>query len=80
MTRQAIQAKYRELMNGIAAALDKGLKPAGFVLLVFGEDKAGGRVNYISNRDRAEMLTAMKELLARFEGRYQEPPPGAPPS
>lgn len=29
----------------------------------------GSRVNYVSNAERADMLTALKELVARFEGR-----------
>ena len=39
----------------------------------FGEDiKGTGRVNYIGNGKRDEVLTALKELVARWEGRYSE--------
>lgn len=74
-----IQAQYHALMNGLAEGIDKILngevKPGadrkvGFVLLTaeFGKIE-GGRVNYISNGERDDMVTMLKELLARFEGR-----------
>lgn len=74
-----IQQEHREIMNGLAHAIDElfnlpGLpKKVGFVLLTaeFGKID-GGRVNYISNGERTDMLAMMKELTARFEGRYQE--------
>lgn len=75
-----IQQKYRALMNATAEGLDKIFngdaqpKKVGFVLLSFEFDKVeGGRVNYISNADRADMIAAIKEWLARAEGRYAEP-------
>jgi hypothetical protein len=50
-----------------------GPKTATFVLLTanFG-DYEGGRVNYISNGDRADIVAMMKELIARFEGRHSQ--------
>lgn len=74
-----IQAKYRQFLNDIAASLDEGFngaarpKKIGFVLLMaeFGKIE-GGRVNYISNADRADMIAMMREWLARAEGRYSE--------
>lgn len=82
MTHQGhgpIDRRYREQMNAIAAALDEGFngtarpKKIGFVLLMaeFGKVE-GGRVNYISNADRADMIAMLKEWLARAEGRYSE--------
>lgn len=75
-----IQQRYRETMNAIAGALDDVLnegkagaeRETGFVLLVypFG-NLAGGdaRCNYISNgADRKDVVTLMKEMIARFEG------------
>lgn len=48
-------------------------KRIGFALFVFEFGKvSGGRVNYVSNADRADMLTAVKEWLARAEGRVIE--------
>jgi hypothetical protein len=68
-------------MNELARFLDKVLngnrkpKQIGFILLTaeFGKIE-GGRVNYISNGNRADMIAMMREYLARVEGRYQEPP------
>lgn len=66
-------------MNALANLID-GLfngddepKRVGFVLLMaeFGKID-GGRVNYISNGERADMIAMMKEWLARAEGRYFE--------
>ncbi|OHT19949.1 hypothetical protein BHE75_01942 [Sphingomonas haloaromaticamans] len=74
-----IQARYRADMNAIAGALDQQFngdarpRKIAFVLLVaeFGQID-GGRVNYISNADRADTISMMKEWIARAEGRYQE--------
>jgi hypothetical protein len=71
----------RDLMQGIASALDTGLngsarpKRVAFVVLTanFG-DFEGGRVNYVSNAERADIIVMLKELLARWEGRYDEAP------
>jgi hypothetical protein len=38
----------------------------GFVLLVFPLEGCEGLVNYISNTNRAEVVTLLKEQLARF--------------
>ena len=35
-------------------------------------DIAEGRVNYVSNGDKATMVAMLKEYLARLEGRYQD--------
>lgn len=64
------------MMNAIAKTLDDVFNPGetrkvAFVVLTakFG-DYEGGRVNYISNADRTDIITMMKETIARFEGRY----------
>ena len=45
----------------------------GFAIFVFEFNKTdGGRVNYVSNADRDEMLVAVREWLARAEGRVIE--------
>ncbi len=78
-----IQEQYRRVMNKIARAIDEALngkrKPGrkpkvGFVLLTaeFGKIE-GGRVNYISNGEREDMIAMLREYLARVEGRYSEP-------
>ena len=78
-----IQSKYRRAMNNLARVIDVALngkrkpnrKPTvGFILLTaeFGKID-GGRVNYISNGDREDMIAMLREYLARVEGRYSEP-------
>ncbi|KQP36672.1 hypothetical protein ASF25_01575 [Methylobacterium sp. Leaf100] len=66
-------------MNALAQGIDEGLngqrrpKTIGFALLVFEFGKTeGGRVNYVSNAERSDMITAVKEWLARAEGRVIE--------
>jgi hypothetical protein len=72
-----IEESYREKMNAIARTLDeffngeaKGKdRKTGFVLLVFPFGAQDGRCNYISNgADRRDIVTMMKEQIARFEG------------
>ena len=77
-SRQHTEAFMQGLAYGIDGILNgdrqdplnKGRK-YGFVLLVaeFG-DIAEGRVNYVSNGDKATMVAMLKEYLARLEGRY----------
>lgn len=72
-----------DLMRNLARALDTALngpdkgdaRKVGFALLTydFGEDiKGTGRVNYVGNGEREDVLIALKELIARWEGRYVE--------
>lgn len=73
-----IQEQYRAKMNAIAQALDQtlnsdtkgGKQETGFILLVFPFGNVeGARCNFISNgADRRDVVTLMKEMIARFEG------------
>lgn len=77
-----IEPAQHALMNELARKLDQFFngkdrgpdRQWGFVLLSFrfGEQE-GGRINYISNAEREDMIVGLKELLARFEGRLIEP-------
>lgn len=76
-----ISPEYSAMMNDVAKAIDRFFnggnvpKTTGFCLLVFpfGEnDPAKDRINYISNAEREDMIVAMKEFLARAEGRHHE--------
>ena len=76
-----ISAEYRETMNGVAKGLDRlfngdakgASRRVGFVLLQFSFDgPEGARTNYISNVERGDMLVALKEMVARFEGQHHE--------
>ena len=79
MTHGPIERDQRKMMNSIANAIDQGFngdaepKKVAFVLLTAKMgDYEGGRVNYISNGDRADIVAMMKETIARFEGRYSD--------
>lgn len=64
MPDEPIEQKYRDMMNGLAHALNKVLAPAGFALFVF-DFKDNSKVNYISNAKREDMVAAMKEWIKR---------------
>ena len=67
-------AETTELMQGVASALDECLngnkkpKKVAFVLLLanFGEVDEG-RVNYVSNANRDDIVPMMKGLIDRWE-------------
>lgn len=74
---EPIDPAHREQMKALAIMLDglfngdaKGeARTVGFALLVFDlNGEIGNRVNYISNGERADMLAALKEFVARAEG------------
>lgn len=68
-----IEAEHRLHMNQFAQFADhyfnqgKEPKSVGFALLLFNFGEPG-RCNYISNCDRADMIKAMREFLARATG------------
>jgi hypothetical protein len=64
-----IEEQHRELMNQVAKVLDITFQGYGWTLLVFDFHRQDGRMNYISNAQRADMLTAMKGFIAANEGR-----------
>lgn len=83
-----IQAKYHQSMNDLARFIDEQFngpvklgrkRKVAFILLTaeFGKIE-DGRVNYISNGQRPDMLAMLREYLARAEGRYAEPEGGKP--
>jgi hypothetical protein len=64
-------------MNALARAIDQLFngdkrgndRKVGFVLMVYNFGDEPGRCNYISNgADRKDVVTLMKEMIARFEG------------
>jgi hypothetical protein len=71
-----IQAEHHIQMNAIAETLDELFngdargpdRKTGFVLMVFPFGNTAGRANYISNAERSDVVTMLKEQLARFEG------------
>lgn len=76
-----IQPEYAEQMQEMARALDQFFngnkrgqdRETGFVLMVFPFGDRSGRCNYISNgADRNDVITLMKEMIARFEGQPEQ--------
>lgn len=65
--------EIRKVGNDVGKIIGSVLPPGyGFALLIFGTGESAGRMNYISNANRDDMLAALKELIARFEGRYND--------
>lgn len=69
-----IEPQYREQMTVLGRAINEifngdGPKKVGFFLMVYPHgDDFDGRANYISNSDRKNVITLLKEMTARFEG------------
>ena len=75
-------ANNTDFMSSLAAGLDDILNPDratsgskfGFALMVYELNKPmDGGVNYVGNGAREDVLVAMKEVVARWEGNYAEP-------
>ena len=69
MSHESIQPDLLLPMNTLGSFLAKRLRPYGFCLLVFPLNDRNGRMNYIANANREDMLIAMKEFIANAEGR-----------
>ena len=70
-----VEAEYYNKMTAIMETLDHflnaGKRPReiGLVVMVFPFGDHEGRCNYMSNgADRRDIVTLMKEMIARFEG------------
>lgn len=74
-----IPTEFHSLMNELARELDArfnpllpglpvGPKRVGFFLTCF-EFNAPGRFNYISNADKIDVKTMLKDIVARIEAR-----------
>lgn len=65
----------RALLQGIMKSLDESMPGHGITLLVFPKSgPKGARVNYVSNCHRPDMIAAIKEVVARLEGRAHDAP------
>ena len=70
-----IVEEIRELMNRLDGGLDQILngdatgvcRKNGFILMIFPFGTDEGRCNYISNAERADVVTMLKKQVARFE-------------
>ena len=71
-----IEAQHRAEMNAIASVLDQTFNPTGtegvvFTLFIAESGKMdGGRVNYISNGTREDMISMVREWLGRVMGGF----------
>jgi hypothetical protein len=81
MSDAPVDPKYRAQLTAVARTIDEFLNGAerpkriGFAVIMFELGAIeGGRINYMSNAERADMLTAVREWLARAEGRAHDPP------
>ena len=76
-----IEEQFNKMMIDLARFLDRAFngelrgknRHTGFLLMVFpfsddGETTGGHRANYISNADRKDVVTLLKEQVAHFEG------------
>jgi hypothetical protein len=72
-----IEPEYIEKMTAIVSSIDMIFngeargndRKVGFVLMVFPFNDTAGRCNFISNgANRDDVVTLMKEMIARFEG------------
>lgn len=69
-----IEPHLHSMMNALARGVDEILngderpKKNGFIMLVFPFEGHDGRCNYISNAERKDVVTMLKEQIARFEG------------
>jgi hypothetical protein len=76
-THGPIEPGLHRTMNDLGRLIGGAFKVQGdygFVLLGFGFNTQKGRMNYISNARREDIIVALKELLARFEGFDVETP------
>jgi hypothetical protein len=73
---EQVSEAYRDKMTALARVIDEFFngdakgesRHTAFVLLISPFGDTEGRVNYVSNGDRRDILTMMKEVIARFEG------------
>ena len=61
----------RRKMQGLARFVKEELPPGwGFVLMAFPFGEPPGRMNYVSNGKREDVIPAMKEFIQRTEGAW----------
>ena len=71
MSREEADQYTRRKMQGLARFVKDELPPGwGFVLMVFPFGEPPGRMNYVSNGKREDVVPAMKEFIQRTEGTW----------
>jgi hypothetical protein len=66
-----IEDKYHSLDEWFNGNAKGNYRKVGFCLMVFNFGDGPGRANYISNASRADVVTLLKEQLARFAGQAE---------
>ncbi len=62
-----VRERMQETARMIAAVLPPG---TGFVLLAFDLNRSDGRMEYVSNGQRRDVVKAMKEFIRKTEGTW----------
>ena len=61
----------REVMQDLARYVESKIgKKYGFAILIYEHDTDKGRLNYVSNSDREDVVEAMKEFIKSTEDSY----------
>lgn len=77
---QPVTPEFRAMLNALAETLDEYFNPTlpglgtrqrkvGFFLTCFNFNETRGRFNYISNADKLDVKTMLKDIVARIEAR-----------
>jgi hypothetical protein len=77
---EIVDPAYRAMLTGVARAIDEMLngknhenpKQHGFIIAMFALGDTS-RFNYMSNCNREDIVTLLKEMTARFEGMPEVP-------
>lgn len=74
-----IERKHRAQMAEILAVLTEIFTGHGVTLIVFELDRPDaphrpGRINYVSNAQRASMISSLKDFIARHEAATPDEP------
>lgn len=76
-THEPIEEPHRAQANRIGALLAGTFPGMGFALLIFPFGGDDGRMNYISNADRPDMVKALEEFIQKNRA-YMAPTKGKP--
>lgn len=62
-THGPIELEHRKTMNEVGTILGECFAGYGFALLVFDFNTTTGRMNYLSNARRGDMIRALQEFI-----------------
>jgi hypothetical protein len=70
--QQLVEETLSEIANSVEGAINEIFGKMGFALLIF-DLKKPGIGNYVSNAERADMITALRETANRLENNESIP-------